>query len=219
MLKTVLEFLVYALLISLLGAPFALIVIFPSQADEFTQVSETLIPWLVVLIISVIYVDGIRGFISKLATTLSRVTKLSAGGAAVELHSQDVSTNLTPEQADAIKASIQSIYSEKQGATDLASHFFLKYVGATVFGSQVRFLENLDRAPLNPNQAISFYNEFLSTLSPDAEYSFELWVKYLTENFLIQFNSVSGDYEITQAGRNFVTQARGAGLDAGSWKN
>lgn len=135
------------------------------------------------------------------------------------MHSQEVASNLTPEQAETIKVAIQSLSSEKQDATNLASHFFLKYVGATIYGSQFRFLEDLVKNPLDPNQAIAFYNQFLSVQPKDSQYSFGLWAKYLTDNFLILFDQGTGKYEITQAGKNFITQARNANLGAHSWPN
>jgi len=203
------------MLLGLLGAPLALIVFYPEQAKYFTEFAATMIPWGVVLLLFAIFSDGIKKLLFKIVEAIGRLKSISAGVAAVELNAQGLkSSELSPEQIQALRTHMQELSTQNQDVTNLASHFFLKYVGATIYGSQFRLLEALETNPLTPNQAVSFYNQFVASAPKDTDYPFSHWAAYLTDNFLLQFDANSGQYQITQAGQNFLNQAKAANLNA-----
>ncbi|MBW8002371.1 MAG: hypothetical protein FVQ80_10175 [Planctomycetes bacterium] len=216
----ILEFLLYALLLTLLGAPLVLIVLFPSSAEHFTRFAETMVPWGVVLLLAAIFNDGIKSLFSKIVETLSRLKSVSAAGAAIELNPQGIGgANLTEEQSQLIRQHIQELSQQNEDATNLASHFFLKYVGSTIYGSQYRLLEALENTPLTSSQAIKYYNQFVASAPESTDYPFENWLEYLTSNLLIQLDPDNTNYTITNAGLNFLRRTREANLNEKTFKH
>lgn len=215
---TILDFVLYSFVLGLMGAPLYLMIQYPELGEYFSEFAQTIIPWGIFLILCAVFSDGVRNLFSNLGATLGRVSKLSAGGAAVELNSQGTSnSNLTPEQIDILKNHFQDLTQQKEGLSSLATLFFLKYVGATIYGSQFELLEALEKEPLTPNSAVEYYNRFLTRVPPETNYPFETWAKYLTENFLVQFDQNTGKYVITQAGINFLQKAKEVNMNAGSF--
>ena len=211
-LTIIVEFILYVILLVLLGLPLALIVLYPSEAEYFTKFAETMIPWGIVLLLCAIFSNGISKIMHKLVETISRIKSVSAGGAAVELN-QGVGTAATPKQVESMREHMQQLSIQNQGATNLASHFFLKYIRTTIYGSQFRLLKALQVEALTPTKAVVFYNQFVASAPDDTNYPFESWVKYLTDNLLVNFDPATEVYQITPAALNFLHLATEANLN------
>ncbi|WNC71444.1 hypothetical protein RGQ13_15125 [Thalassotalea psychrophila] len=211
-LTIIVEFILYTMLLGLLGLPLALVVLHPSEAEHFIRFSETMIPWGVVLLLCAIFSDGIRSVMHKLVEAIGRIKSVSAGGAAVELN-QSTGTPATPEQIEGMRAHMQQLSAQNQDAANLASHFFLKYVSNTIFGSQFRFLKALQDSPLTPTQAVAFYNQFVASAPEGTNYPFESWAGYLTDNLMVNFDAATGQYQVTPAALNVINQAKAANFN------
>jgi len=219
-LNVILEFLLYTLLLSLLGIPLVLIVLFPTQAEYFTRFAETMVPWGVALFLATIFSGGIKSLFSKIVETLGRLIGFSAGGTSIKLEPQGIGgANFTEEQLKAAQGLIEGLYTQNQETLNLASHFFLKYVGSTIYGSQYRLLEALENSKLTSSQAVKYYNQFIASSPESTDYPFENWMEYLTSNLLIQLNTGNSTYTITNAGQNFLRRAREANLNEKSFKH
>lgn len=200
------------MLLALAGLPLALIIVYPSEGEHFTKFAEVMIPWGVVLLLSAIFSDQIRNVMDKLVDAIDRAKSFSAGGAVVEFN-QSAGATTTPEQIAAMGAHVQLLSTQNQEATNLASHFFLKYVSSTIFGSQFRFIKALQDGQLTRAQAVMFYNQFIANVPKNTNYPFELWVGYLVDNYMVSFEANTGHYQVTPAGRNFMNQAAAANIN------
>jgi hypothetical protein len=214
------DFLLYILLICILGAPLILVILFPGQAAYVTDIGKTLIPWICLLILAAIYSDGMKGILSKIADAFGRLKTFSAGGATVELNPQElITSSVTSDQTKQLYSHIEELTEQKAGANNLASHFFIRYVAVTIYGTQFRFIEALEVATLPAANAVSFYNQFVSIAPQGTDYPFNRWIGYLLDNFLVKFNPAENTYEITLAAKNFLNSARSAGLASHSFVN
>ncbi len=198
------------MLLVLAGLPLALIIVYPSEGEHFTKFAEVMIPWGVVLLLSAIFSDQLRNVMDKLVDAIDRAKSFSAGGAVVEFN-QSAGATVTPDKIEAMGEQVQQLSTEE--ATNLASHFFLKYVHLTIFGSQFRFIKALQDGQLTPVQALMFYNQFIASAPKNTNYPFQSWVQYLFDNFMISFEDKTGEYQVTPAGRNFINRAAAANLN------
>jgi len=179
-----------------------------------------MVPWGVALLLAAIFSGGLKSLFTKIVETLGRVKSLSAGGAAIELHSQEIAgANITNDPSQLIRQYIQELSPEVNKETlNLASHFFLRYVSTTIYGSQLRLLEAIEKPPLMSSQAVVYYNQFIASAPELTEYKFESWMEFLTNNMLIQFDASNSNYTITNAGRLFLRETKKANLKAESFK-
>ena len=211
-LTIIVEYILYAMLLGLFGLPLALTVLYPAQAEHFTKFAETMIPWGVVLLLCAIFSDGLRSVMHKLVEAIGRIKSVSAGGAALELN-QGSGGSVPPDRIEAMRAQIQQLSAQNQDVTNLASHFFLRYIFTTIYGSQFRLLKALQEGPLTPVQALVFYNQFIASAPEGTNYPFESWAAYLTDNLLVNFDPAMGQYQITPAALNFINKATAANLN------
>ena len=133
---------------SFLGAPLFLIISHPGEAAYIAAYGKTFIPWVCLLLMSIIFKDSFIGILTKLGNVFDRMQKASAGPISFELNSQGKDVlNISSEQIKSFSSHIQELTQQTQGANNLANHFFLKYVAVTIYGSQFKFLEALAAAP------------------------------------------------------------------------
>ena len=202
----VLSFLALGLVLSLLGAPLFLVIAFPASAAHFTAIAKTLIPWLSVVLLLLVFHEGVREVFRALAGALNRLKKLGGGGVTSEFEGQqfDVAP-LTSDQLTKLAEYVQSLTDAKEGETLWAWHFFIKYVVATIYGSQVQLLLSLhNEGTQKPGKLRRYYEFFLEREPDSSQYKFESYVQYLISNLLIRLDVESHQYEITAQGEKFL---------------
>ena len=201
-----LGFLVFVLLIALLGAPLMLAVLYPDSGAHIATISTTLIPWLSIVILFLVFNEGVKQFFSSIAYAVTRIKRLSAGSAVTEFEvGQRSGVTLTNEQIAEVRNTINRLQKEKSLGSETAWLYYLKYVAATVFRSQIELLRELDRrGPLGADELIRFYQLFLTRTPAGTKYEFTSYMQYLTSNLLIQLLPNTGKYEITATGKHFL---------------
>jgi len=213
---TLLGFVFGVLVLASLAAPLYLIVEFPDSAKYFTEIAKTLIPWVSVIVLLLVFHEGVKQVFGSLAGALWRLRKIGAPGFTSEFEEQQRNVYpLTKEQIQQLADYIQSVKTAKEGETAWAWHFFVKYVAATIYGSQVKLLRSLrDESPKGPEELLSFYKLFLQREPEATHYKFEQYVQYLVSNVLIQFDASNSKYVITANGKRFLKALEDAGV---SW--
>lgn len=203
---TFLGFLVFVLVMALLAAPLYLVIRFPEAGANLTAISRTLIPWLSIVLLLLVFNEGVKQVFGGIAGALHRLRKLGAGGVTSEFEEQQRDVlPLTAEQVQQLAEHIDSLATAKEGESAWAWHFFIKYVSATIYGSQVKLLKALrDEGPQDPVAVLPFYELFLQREPESSQYRFESYVQYLVSNVLIRFDSETSQYEITEHGKRFL---------------
>lgn len=197
-------FAIFAL--ALLGAPLYLVVRFPENADHFVRIAETLIPWVAIVILLLVFNESIKQVFSGIAGALSRIRRVSAAGTTTEFEEQQRDVYpLTREQVQQLAQYVESLTKAKEGETAWTWYFFIKYVTATIYGSQVKALYALrDEGPKGPEELLSFYQLFLEREPAGATYKFASYVDYLVSNVLIQFDPTTQKYHLTDNGQHLL---------------
>lgn len=202
MLLNILGFIVLLVTLALLAAPYALVIRFPEQAEHFTAISRTIIPWVAVLLLFLIFNEGVKNLIISISGAIGRLRKISAVGTVADLETSQAGIQLTSDQ-------IQQITTTVQTESTWAWLFFIKYVHTTIFRSQYELLDSMDREGDKASEELAkHYNRFLSRKPEDFEYSFESWMEYLSTNLLVQFDEPTRKYQLTKQGRVFVLAVR-----------
>ena len=188
------------------AAPIYLVIQFPESAEHLTQIAQTLIPWLAIVFLLATFNEGIKQVFAGLAGALSRIKKFGVSGVTSEFEDQqrDVSP-LTKEQIQQLEQYIASLTQAKEGETKWAWHYFVKYIAATIYGSQVKLVQSLrDEGPKGSENLLSFYQLFLQRAQRSSNYNFAAYIEYLTSNALIQLDSSKSKYVITELGEHFL---------------
>lgn len=102
---------------------------------------------------------------------IGRLKKFGAPGFTSEFEEQQRDVYpLTKEQVQQLANYIQSVTTVKEGESAWAWHFFIKYVAATIYGSQVKLLISLrDEGAKGSEELLAFYELFLQR-EPEATY-------------------------------------------------
>ncbi len=211
--RNLLGFLILTFVFALLAAPLYLAVRYPQQAEAFARISETLTPWLCIVLLLFIFNDGVKQVFSSISNAINRIRRFSAAGSTTEFEEQQRDViPLTTEQAKQLTTYIESLAKKKEGETAWAWHFFIKYVTASIYGSQVKLLEALnDEGPKSTDELLPFYELCLSREPTLSNYKLNSYLEYMTSNVLMQLNPQLNKYEITANGKEFlsVLQERG----------
>ena len=202
MLVTFLGFLLIALVLMLVGAPFALVLWFPEQADQIVQISGISIPWLFALLLILFFRDVIQALVNSIAGAIERMKKVGLGNAVAHFNLQNPGRH--PLSAEDIR---------KWGGGDaeisrIASHYYNEYLHATIFGSQFELLEDLVKdGPKDSEEIVRHYNNFLSR-AEGQNYEYNKWLDFLKLNAALLFNPATTKFEITSWGRRFVEEMK-----------
>jgi len=204
--QVILGFVALILMAAILAAPYALVILFPAQDAALATISATAIPWIVVLLVLMIFNEGIKQVFESIGRAIDRMRRVSAAGATAELGEQGT-ISITPELA-------QQISERFQQETNFGWQYYIQFIHATIYRSQYRLLTSLvDDGPKAADEVAEYYADFASKKPKDAEYPITSWLAYLVNNRLVQFNQETSRYEITQHGAAFVTVLRNLGLD------
>ncbi|MDA2925585.1 hypothetical protein MYX65_13220, partial [Acidobacteria bacterium AH-259-L09] len=211
---SLLGFLIVTFVFALLAAPLYLVVEYPKEAEAFARISETLIPWLCIVLLLFIFNEGVKQVFSSISHAINRIRRLSAAGTTTEFEEQQRDViPLTTEQAKQLTTYIESLTKVKKGETAWAWHFFIKYVAASIYGSQVKLLEALnDEGPKSTDELLPFYELFLSREPTASNYKLHLYLDYMTSNVLMQADPNSNKYRITPNGKAFLSVLRERGV-------
>lgn len=197
-LLNILGFLVLLAALALLAAPYALVIYFPEQAEYLTGVSHTLVPWIAVLLLFLLFNEGVKTLIASIAAAIGRLKRFSAVGTVAELDTIQGGIQLSLEQLQQIS---NTITTESQ----FAWLYFIRYVNSTIYRSQYDFLLVMNQSATKTHEeAHKFYLEFLARKPDDYEYAVESWLKYLTTSQLIQLDPASDTIQLTHHGRVFI---------------
>jgi hypothetical protein len=192
-LRALLTLVEVALVIALLAHPFWLVVRFPNVAPFVADLYETLVPWLLGMIILLVFRTPIETFLEGLAKAFTRLRSSGSANTAADFQQEGIELG----GGEVVVAD--------------GTPWHIRYIAATIFGSQVAALfEMNDKGPRNREGLLQFYTDFLRQ-GGDKNYTFEHWLRYLLENIRAVHLNQEGVYEITPAGRKFVRDARGAG--------
>lgn len=202
MLVTFLGFLLIALILMLVGVPFALVLWFPEQADQIVQISGVSIPWLLALLLILIFRDVIQALVNSIAGAIGRMKKVGLGSAVADFDLQNPGGHaLSAEDIGKLGGGDAEI-------ARIASHYYNQYLHATIFGSQFELLEDLAKdGPKDPEEIVRYYNNFLSR-TDGQKYEYNKWLDFLKLNAALLFNPATTKFEITSWGRRFVEKMK-----------
>ena len=97
---------------------------------------------------------------------------------------------------------------------EIGTRYFLRYIYATIYGSQYRLLQALESGhPINLEIIkADYYSIFVSQL-PNTKQppTFNEWMRYLIENMLIIVTPDGQSYEITRNGVRFLEEIKSTG--------
>ena len=191
--------LVFSVLILLM----ALVVNYPDSAEHLAEISGTLVPWISIVLLSLVFRKGVEQIITSLAGVLDR--RISAGPTGVQFAGQQQDPQLTDEQVQQLHNDIQSLTEQKAGETASAWYFFVRYISATIYGTQVKFLISLrDDGPKSTEDLLSSYVMFRERAPNEAGYPLHAYISYLVSNTLIQHDPSTNKYTITESGKYFL---------------
>ena len=212
--KTILRFSVIVLIVLLLTAPYSLVICFPAVAQYITEISKTAIPWVIILLLLLIFNQGVKTLIDNLAGMISRIRRISAVGTVADLEDQRGHVSLTPEQVNYLRAQVDLLNKQSKDNVNLALTYFLKFIGSTIYGTQYKLLNDImHNTPKTIGEALKYYNSFVAKFPEGTKYEFNDWVNYLESNFLLQLDSTSQKYGITIAGKIFIEETKKAGVE------
>jgi len=212
-----LGFLVVLAVVLILASPLALVIKFPASAKHISTVASIMIPWLCIVLLVFVFNNGIKNLFTSIAGAIDRIKRVSGSGAEFEDRQQDEAPPLTQEQVDELSQYVQSLESEKTTQTNWAWHFFLRFVRATVYGTQVKLLQDLELSgAMPPDELVQYYNMFLSRQPTSTGYKFKQYLEYLTSNLLVAYDAAQAAYHITDEGKHFLNAMKEGGL---SWED
>lgn len=204
-LQKVLGFITLAAIFALLAAPYALVIIYPSQSQYFVEISETAIPWIVFLFLMLAFNESIMGLFSSIGSAIERIRRFSTPGASADFAEQG-SVELSSEM-------VQQITNEFQQESNFAWVYFIRYVHATIYGSQFTLLEELQTSGPQGLEVISkHYKSFLNKVPKDTVYPLQLWLEYLTTNSLVEIEPETNQYNVTRHGTVYLTTVKQLGV-------
>lgn len=182
------------LVLALLAGPFWLLIQFPQAATQIAAMHATLVPWVIVLVVLLIFRTSLQAFLSGIAEALGRLRSIGAGSTRADFDQGSGSLPIGTESGQ-----------------NEALYWYLRYVAVTIYGSQVAALQAISSAgPMSRENLIQFYSQYLAK-GGDRSYVFESWLRYLVDSKLLTMGA-SGAFELTQGGQAFVAAAKSAGV-------
>lgn len=212
MVLTILGFIFFTAIVLCLMTPLILVIKFPASASDISSVASTLIPWVSIILLLLVFNEGIKQVFSSISLAIDRIKKVSAGGATTEFVEQQRNVySLTAEQLKQLADWSRNLEKAKQEETTWAWYYYVRFVFSTIYRSQVELLQKLNSdGPLSSGDLRVFYEAFLVRMPTAASYKFESYVQYLTSNFLVNLNDQVGKLEITEHGRLFLAKLQEA---------
>lgn len=217
---SILGFLVVVFVLALVGSPLVLVLYFPQQADAIAQISQTLIPWLLIAMLIMAFHEGIKALAQSLVEAIGRMKRAGIGSTVIELGTQQSGgSTFTREEIEYAAEAFQKLAAEKEVETRWAWHYYFAFLDTTFYGSQFELLESLlDDGPKDPAKLVDYYNIFLSRFKKST-YEYAAWLNFLVSNSTIVLNSTTSLYEITSQGKAYVEDIKGRNYTAASFAN
>jgi hypothetical protein len=212
-LNSILGFLVLLAVLALLASPYALVVLFPEVSESVASISAAAIPWVILLVLFLVFNEGLKSIFESLAGALARVRRVAAGGAVADLDQQE-SISLTPGQAQELRTHIETLTQQTQQGQNLAQMYYLRYIAVTIYGSQYELLTALEQVgPKSTLEILPYYNTFVSRAPNGANYELNSWLGYLLSNALISFDTETQKYQLGAPGLLFLQEVRRTSYD------
>ena len=194
-----------ALLIVLLITPHALVILFPEDAEWLSAVTSATFPWTILLMLFLIFYDGITSFLGNLK-------EVSAAGITAKVGQ----TRATLSDADVplLHQHLDELTKGNEASQQLARFYFLRFIYALIYRSQYEFLAGLvNNGPGGRVIALEAYTNFISRKPKRLKGTFDEWMLFLTDNLLVSINEAN-NYQVTSAGELFVAEVRATGIGA-----
>ena len=197
--------------LAVLAAPLLLVIKYPNTAEHISSVSKIMIPWLCIILLVFVFNNGIKALFASVVSAIDRLKRVGGTGAEFEGRQQDTEP-LTKEQIQELSTYVKSVENERTAQQEWAWHFFFKYVNATIYGTQIKMLLDLQHRGKLSDELVTYYNMFLSRLPSATNYKFKSYREYLTSNILVVYDSVQELYQITNEGQQFLKAFNASGL-------
>src|SRR5262245_54724804 len=116
-----------ALVLLLLAGPFWIVVQYPAVAAQTATMHATLVPWVIIVIIVLIFRTRVESLVVGIATAVSRLRSIGSSNTRAEFQQDDT-----------------DLVAEAKKAQDAAWFWYERYVATTIYGSQVSALMALN---------------------------------------------------------------------------
>lgn len=206
--------LIIALIIALLASPLLVAVIYPGSGENAAKISATLVPWTIILLLFLVFNEGIKGVFSSIERAIDRMKKIGTGSSVTEFESdQSKGIHLSEEDAEILATEFKSLQEQTTTETTWAWHYYLKYIAVTIYRSQIELLAHIkDQGAADVSECMRFYHTFLSREPSASSYEFTSYMEYLTSNNLISIDSETGKYSLATHGERFLEEIESSGI-------
>jgi len=214
MLINILGFIIFLLIITLITSPLYFVIKYPEVATSVAVISKTLIPWLTGLLVLLIFNDGVKTLFSVIARKIEGLKGFSAAGTKTEFEDRQKEViSLTTEEYEQLSKEISNLQDSKKIETGHAWNYYVKYLASSIFGTQVKLLQELNaKGALTFDEIKPFYEEFLKIQKNKTTYEFHSYLNYLNSNFLVQYDKEKKTYLITKHGKFFMSKLEEYGV-------
>ena len=206
-----------ALLIVLLITPHALVILFPEDAEWLSAVTSATFPWTILLMLFLIFYDGIISFLGNLKEVSAAGITAKVGQTGATLSDADVTRLSQHLDVTRLSQHLDELTKGQEASQQLARTYFLRFIAVSIYRSQYEFLADLvNNGPGGRVIALEAYTNFTSRKPKRLKATFDEWMAFLTANSLV-FVTEANNYKVTSEGKLFVEVVRAAGLDASNF--
>lgn len=204
---SILGFIILVIVLVLLAVPYYLVIRFSASGVYITEISKFFIPWSIILFLLLVFNEQIKSVILSIGDLIRRIKKGGIGPVTLDTSQEAGGVHLTKEQVDQFRSSVGKMEHEKNEAVRALRYYFHRTLYLTIYRSQIELLQFLiaANAPVEQKRLKVFYEAAITRNPALKQYSFERYIGYLRDNFLILINA-EGKISITPTGKDFVDE-------------
>ncbi len=204
---SILPVLITLSVLSIIIAPFCMLIKYQDVAGEIALLSKSMIPWLAIVLLCLLFRDDLKLAFRALSQLIPRLRSGKAGpfeGQFGEQQSEMGGLTLSAEQARQIWNHIQAAEQEKATQQTLLRFYLHKCIGLQIFRSQVELLIALSQASTGDAwDSLRRFHKLAGSRNPALSgYTFEQYMQFLESNFLITV--ANSRVYISDIGRDFL---------------
>ncbi len=193
--------------LSIMVAPFYLLIRFRDAATEIVLLSKGVIPWLTIILLCLLFHDDLQIMLRAFSQLIPRLKSGKVGlfeGQFGDQQSEVGGLTLNAEQVQQVRGYIQATEQEKATQQTWLRFYFHKCVGLQIFRSQVELLIALSQAPDGDAwESLRRFHQLAISRNPSLSgYPFEQYMQFLESNSLITVSN--SRVQISDVGRGFL---------------
>jgi len=202
---TIVGAIIFIIILIAILLPFIIIIKFPDVSEQTAEISKTYIPWIVILIILILFNQDFKNLFFSLTGAIDRLKSASLGSAKTEFSNpQESLGSLSTDELNEFNKLPDAAKTKSSTEYQAFLIYFYRYILLSIYGSQIKLLRDLSQSGEKTTKELEYYyNLFISREPKQKDYKFSSYIDYLYTNLLIKKKN-DNLYEIDFLGTELI---------------